>query len=285
MPRPSGVQSGLRRFSGVRGPGIRTLRRFRNRCFLDLAGDHRGNLLIVGSGRSGTTWLAELLNAGNDYRVMFEPFSWRHVSQCSTFRSRQYLRPGEASQEHLDTARIILNGELNTPWVDSRNHKHVCNKRLIKEIRGNLFLSWLLTSFPGMRVVFLLRHPCAYALSRIRQGFDVDYILRDMLAQPGLVTDFLKPHLRLLESLRTPFEKHVFQWCVEQAVPLATLRAGTVFPLFYEELCAAPERWFRSLLTNIGRASGDLPALDFSRPSSTSRPWGAVSHGRDPASA
>jgi len=285
LPGPSAYRPGLRRFAGARGSASRIFRRFRNRCFLDLAGDHRGNLLIVGSGRSGTTWLAELVNAGNDYRVIFEPFSWRHVSQSSAFHSRQYLRPGESSQVHLDTARIILNGNLSTPWVDSRNHRYVCRGRLIKEIRANLFLSWLLVNFPGMRVVFLIRHPCAYALSRVRQGFDVDGMLHDMLAQPALVADFLEPHLGFMKSLNSPFEKHVFQWCVEQAVPLATVPSDEFFPLFYEELCATPERSFQGLLTHIGRASKEFQTLDFGRPSSTTRPWSAVGHGQDPASA
>jgi hypothetical protein len=34
---------------------------------LDVTGDPRNTVLIAGSGRSGTTWLAEIVNHRNDY--------------------------------------------------------------------------------------------------------------------------------------------------------------------------------------------------------------------------
>ena len=41
---------------------------------IDLNYSPSNTVLIAGSGRSGTTWLSEILNYNNDYRSIFEPF-------------------------------------------------------------------------------------------------------------------------------------------------------------------------------------------------------------------
>ena len=48
---------------------------------IDADPDHRKTTVLAGSGRGGTTWLAELINYENDYRFMFdliEPILRRH---------------------------------------------------------------------------------------------------------------------------------------------------------------------------------------------------------------
>jgi hypothetical protein len=178
---------------------------------------------------------------------------------------------------------MILNGKLSSLWIDQLNHRSICQRRLLKEIRANLFLGWLIRHFPGLNVVFLIRHPCAYAVSRVRQGFDVDSVLLDMVSQPELVEDFLEPHLPLLHGLTSPFEKHVFQWCVEQAVPLKTLRTMDVLPVFYEEICVLPEQTFRTISEHIGNTSGAILDLDYDRMSSTAQPWSSRGLGEERA--
>jgi hypothetical protein len=45
------------------------------RLYRDSSEDIRRTLLIAGTARSGTTWLAELLGARLPCRIMFEPFN------------------------------------------------------------------------------------------------------------------------------------------------------------------------------------------------------------------
>ena len=35
--------------------------------------DYRNTIVLAGSGRGGTTWIAEIINYANEYRFIFEP--------------------------------------------------------------------------------------------------------------------------------------------------------------------------------------------------------------------
>jgi len=141
-----------------------------------------------------------------------------------TFRNRQYLRPDDDDPRFVDPARLVLTGKLRNVWADNFNRRLIAKKRLIKDIRANLFLKWLDVHFPGMPIVLLLRHPFAVASSRLHHDWSND--LADFLKQDALMADFLEPHRRLIETVGDPFEKHVVQWCVENWVPLKQFRRG-----------------------------------------------------------
>ena len=50
-------------------------RRILGRLHIDRNADPDACVLLVGSVRSGTTWLQEVINCRNEYRVLFEPFA------------------------------------------------------------------------------------------------------------------------------------------------------------------------------------------------------------------
>src|SRR5580704_5098197 len=134
--------------------------------FIDHDPDHRRATLVSGMGRSGTTWLAELLNYRNDQRLLFEPFDHQRVALAVNFTDHQYLRADDADPRYLAPARAIVTGLLRDPFVDQHNRRLVCGRRIIKEVRANLILKWLHTQFPGMPIVLIVRHPFAVAVSR-----------------------------------------------------------------------------------------------------------------------
>jgi hypothetical protein len=153
--------------------------------------DHRAAVFVAGSGRSGTTWLSELLLSGTQRRYVFEPLS-RHVPQTAVFHRdlvKLYLRPDGEYPEHVAAMRDVLTGRVRNRWTERFNRRIVAEGRLVKEIRANLLLGWLQTNFPGMPIVLLLRHPCAVAASFVREGWVGR--LGDLLAQPDLVADHL----------------------------------------------------------------------------------------------
>src|SRR5829696_6063462 len=116
-------------------------------------------LFLAGSGRSGTTWLSEIINHRRGYRYVFEPFNPREVGPFEHFNTKQYLRPDDQREEFLEPARLALTGGLRDPWTDRFNGRIVARRRLIKDIRANLLLGWIRANFPGMPIILLLRHP------------------------------------------------------------------------------------------------------------------------------
>lgn len=248
---------------------------------LDLGRDHRDSVLVAGSGRGGTSWLAEAVSAAGGYRYVFEPFHPGRVRAARPFGYRRYLRPREQSPDLLESAARILGGRVRGLWTDRFQRGLVHRRRLIKEIRANLFLAWLAENFPGLPLVFVLRHPCAVAHSKTRLGWRSR--LQEFLDQPDLVEDFLAPVAGRMRAAHTEFERHVFAWCVENRVPLAQLRRGQVHLVFYERLCESPEEELRRLFGYLGSGGVDRALSSLRKPSPLSRADSEILSGGSPA--
>lgn len=248
--------------------------------YVDLDRDPRHSVFLAGSGRSGTTWLSEIINYGGEYRYIFEPFHPDKVDLCKNFRRKQYLRPDDRREEYLGPARTILSGGLRNAWTDRFNRKHVVRRRLIKDIRANLLLGWMRANFPEMPQILLLRHPCAVTNSRLNLGWRD--ILDDTMEQKDLVKDFLQPFEEEIRAAETPFERSVFLWCIENYVPLRQLGSDSIHVTFYELLCARPANEVRRLFAFLGESFGEEIYRSLDRPSSLSRRESAVVIGERP---
>jgi hypothetical protein len=244
--------------------------RLLGRIYVDLGkGDHRDAVFLAGSGRSGTTWLSEVINYKGAYRYVFEPFNPARVRAFGHFRSKQYLRPGDVREAFLEPARLALSGDLKDPWTDRFNTKFVARRRLIKDIRANLLLGWMRANFPGMPIVLLLRHPCAVVSSRLALGWKDN--LGETMAQEVLVEDFLLPVEAEIRAARDDFERHLFLWCIDNYVPLRQFARGEIHLVYYEDLLENPEDGLRSLFGFLGEDMDDRVYGRLGRPSPLSR--------------
>jgi hypothetical protein len=243
-------------------------------------GDYRKTVFIAGVGRSGTTWLAETINFDGSYRVMFEPFHPKRNPMLRGWHDAQYIRPSDSSRRKLDAASRILSGNIHTKWVNRLNRRKFATQRLIKEVRANLLLKWLKTNFPEMPLVFILRHPCAVAASKMQtareHGFEWVNSLDVYLRQADLMEDHLSSFRSAMMQVEDPFEKFIHIWCIENYVPMKQLEADQVHILFYEDLCAAPEPTLTAVMGYLKRpiSSGMFQAV--LKPSALTRPHSAI---------
>lgn len=272
--------------TGLKRPSLPLMRKLRRRVcrriFFDLGNGASNAVLLVGTGRSGTTWVSDVINHKNDYRYLFEPFYPNKVALCSHFRYRQYLRPGDGRREFLEPARRILSGRLRNDWVDGHNRVMLARKRLIKDIRAHHLMGWLHDHFPGLRMILLLRHPCAVAHSKLKLKWGAP--LEEFLGQDELMQDFLSPFRSEIRSAQTVFEKQVFLWCVENYVPLKQFRTGELHVAFYENFCTDPQEEVRSLFAYLQEEPDQRVFEALKRPSVEARKDSAVISGKDPAS-
>jgi hypothetical protein len=259
----------------MRGPRGETvirapLSRLLGGLYVDLAkGDHRSSVFLAGSGRSGTTWVSEIVNHRNAYRFVFEPFYPDKVRVLRNFRRRQYLRPEDRREEYLAPARAILSGELRSLWADRFNKKFLARRRLIKDIRANLLLGWMRENFPGMPIILLLRHPCAVVASRLALGWQD--VLVETMEQEDLVEDFLLPVESEIRGSRGGFERHLFSWCIENYIPLRQFGPGEIHLAFYENFLAHPDHELRRLFAFLGEGFDERACRALQRPSPLSR--------------
>ena len=249
------------------------------RVHFDLNPDVCATTLIAGTGRSGTAWVANIVNYDNASRYMFEPFHPYNVARMAAFRYRQYLRPNTTDPAFVEPARAILTGRIKDGWIDQFNRRVFSRSRVIKEIRANLMLKWLKTQFPKMKLVLVLRHPCADANARLHLGWKSH--LDELLSQDDLVSDHLAPFVLEIGSAASEFEKHVYLWCIENYVALRQLAPGDVHLAFYENLCRQPRQEVARLFAFLGKPLRDEVYAKMDQPTVLSREESAVVVGGD----
>jgi len=259
-------------------------RRIGQRFVLDRDPDHRRSIFIAGTGRSGGTWLSEIINQHNEYRLVFEPFHPKRAPWMKPFGERVYLRPGDTNPEFHGLAQSIVTGKVRHPWTERFNRRFVADRRIIKEDFANLMMKWLRENFPGMPLVLLLRHPCPVALSFVTHGYRGAVL--PLLERKELVEDFLEPYVDAIRGARDTFERTLFLWCVETLVPLRQCGPEDVHVVFFENLVRHPESEVARLFAHVGKSMDGLDLEKLKIPSLTARrASSAVWTGADPADA
>jgi len=232
----------------------------------DTNNDIKNTVFLAGSGRGGTTWIAEIINHKNDYRFIFEPFYAQMMPLCKDFRNRQYIRPDDRNPVFLEPAEKILSGRFHNAWTDYYNRRVVSAKRLVKDIRASLFLKWIHRQFPDVPIVLLIRHPFAVVHSRTVLNWHDD--LTDLLDQKDLMSDYLVPYERYLRSSKDTFDRHLIRWCVENFVPLEQFGSSELHVAYYEEFCERPKEAIGRLFSYLGLSIDGRLFENLRRPSS-----------------
>jgi hypothetical protein len=238
-------------------------------------------ILIAGAPRSGTTWLAELLESSLSARLMFEPFHARLVPEFGYLKPFSYLRPDDVDDRLFESCHRVFDGSLRNPWVDKNLTTVRPRCRIVKSVRSNLMLAWLLQRFPEISNIFVLRHPCAVVLSRMHYGWNAEDDLASMLGQPRLVEDHLAPYLERIQSATTTEEKHAILWCITNLVPLRQLGHETLKPLYYEHLYSDRANVLKVLGRAVHRDLGNAPQTASERPSRTTTSLSPILRGDD----
>lgn len=256
-------------------------RKFNRIFYIDLNRDYKNSILLVGSGRSGTTWLSDIINYRNEYRYIFEPCHPQKVAAAKTFGNRKYIRKDDKNPQYFEAANKIFSGEIRNFWADNFNAKYIANKRLIKTIRMPLMVHWIYENFPSMPIICLVRHPIPTALSAVK--FNLFVRLEDFLSQEELVSDYLLPFMEPIKKAihGDEFEKHLYAWCIENYVMLKQINDINIHLIFYEELCIEPETEIKKIFNYLGKEFDDKVLELISRPSTVSRGWSAVKKGTD----
>jgi hypothetical protein len=256
----------------------RAIQPFYSQLYIDYNADYRNSIFLAGTGRSGTSWVSDIINYKREYRYIFEPFYIYGVDICREFKYIQYLRPDNQDTYFIEAAKEILYGTIRNKWADQYHRRFISNKRLIKDIRANLLLKWIHTNFPEIPINLLLRHPCAVAKSQLRgKSWPAD--LEVFLTQEALMEDFLNPFKRELETAQTDFEKHIVRWCIQNYVPLKQFVSGEIHVAFYENFCEEPEQEIDKLFSFLGKEYDEAVFAKLRKASPVTREDSAVISG------
>jgi hypothetical protein len=219
--------------------------------YLDIQKDICKSILVAGTARSGTTWLAEIIDSQIPCRIMFEPFHSKKVKEFRRFNYFQYMRPYEENEALLNSCQTLFTGDIRDKWIDRQIVHFLPRYRLIKEIRANLFLKWINNRFPELPIFFIIRHPCAVAFSRMQLAWSADLDIASFLSQNKLIIDFLSDKLDLIKGAKTEEQKHAVIWCISNLIPLKQFGVNQLKLIFYENLCTNPKNEVKKIFKSI----------------------------------
>lgn len=216
--------------------------------------DLPGTILLAGSGRSGTTWMSQIINHGNPYRDIFEPFHPKHVAKVKGWPFMRHIPSDQNNDAAAMVVKDLLAGQVRSRWTDAYNRRAFASQRLIKAIRANLMLGWVRRHCPHVKVLFAMRHPCAVVHSRVKLQWNTH--LDQLLAQPALMRSHLEPYRESIERAERsddPWVRHLAMWCIENVVPMHELGPTDTHLLRYEDLCRYFDDEVASLFAFLGR--------------------------------
>ncbi len=212
-------------------------------------------ILIVGSPRSGTSWLMEILGNIPGYTYTFEPFNpiWCSNPQRWGFQNRLYIPDDRDWLEVENYLTDIFNGNLvGFQHIYQTKPRYLINlffakKLIVKSIRVTRLLPWLVKRFDLANIYYVIRHPCAVISSQIKTGFcgyhdalppyknifpDLKYVLEEASKINGLDHNFLNK----IKNIKSLEEILAVVWCIDNYVPLSISKPYPWKVVIYERL-------------------------------------------------
>ncbi len=154
-------------------------------------------ILVTGSHRSGTTWLATMLALADDTLLVHEPFNieaWAYSLGGLAKRWFAYA-PGLPQEATLKAFDAVLERRTRQAFLTREPQYWLPPLRrgrlVIKDPIAALSSEWLAQNY-DLEVVVLARHPVAFAASLKRLGWS--YPFDHFLEQEALMHDHLEPY-------------------------------------------------------------------------------------------
>ena len=217
-------------------------------------GSYRNAVWIIGDGRSGTTWLSDIINWEKNFREMFEPFHPNKLELAKPYALHQYMRVNDDSDHYFaQLMNDIFTGRLKDERVDKVNKNIFYNGLLIKDIFGHLIASWVQKRHPNLKIVLLMRNPFEVALSKENTK---DWMWMEdpklFLEQKELYEDFLQPFEKTIRNVSDDYiERQIMIWAIIHYVLFQQIKKDNLHIVFYENLVDSPKKEITNLMRYI----------------------------------
>lgn len=217
-------------------------------------------VLVLGTGRSGTTWLAGLLAAPFRYRLLFEPFHPEHVEGAERVADHYY--PAEAIPSDVRSlCQAALGDRIDSDWIAQDSNRRFGmhrwrfwpKARICKSIRTNLLIPAYRSIFgEDLSIVVVIRRPQDVVESLMRVGFSWATEIETLLDQKPVVDRWQLPTAELRKLSRSPAAALATRWLIENIGLLRADPMPGVHTLRYERLRESPVEVVRDLCARVG---------------------------------
>jgi len=245
--------------------------------------DRRRTIVIFGSIRSGSTWLAEIISSLDGHLQIFEPLHYKYVPYVKKHISEwdKFVAKDEEWPEGVSIFNEILSGRVINAWIMSQATlmKVLTAKRLVvKIVRGNLLLEWFTNNIAIMTPVLVMRHPCAVIASQINKGWPLG---KNVLLGNSYFD--LHPEIRKSCShLSKPEELAALAWCLRYHAPLMVKKPYPFVLVCYENLVRNGEQELKKIFDAWDMPVDKNALSQLTVPSDTVTKNSQIVAGRDP---
>lgn len=218
------------------------------------------NIIITGCPRSGTTWLQELLCNIEKTYPLFEPL---YLDDSPKFKEigfewRQYIPEDYNWPEAKILFENLFRGQYLTPWMVSQANLDRLKDAeflIIKDVRANLLLPWLVKQFDIRPPIYIIRHPCATVASQMKMVWK-NVPPTFTIPETRFPGQYIK-YERILKNINSTVEHLAARWCLDNIVPLNHPGNNKLWiTVFYENLITNPQE---EILRIFNRLNMELP--------------------------
>jgi len=236
------------------------------------------SILIVGSPRSGTTWLMDILCSLPGYTSVFEPLNpiWYPESFEVGFRSRTFLKSDKIWPERKEYLEKIFTGKianlpikdtpldlLNTISINNLFNYIFGSKLIIKSVNMNRMLPWVIKNFPLKNIFYIIRHPCATISSQLRTGLygyrnssppyhDIFPNIQDIKKEISELDNLDFDLISKLKDLKKREEVLAFIWGLDNYIPLSFEKPYPWKTIIYEKLVMDGKKEIKKIFDDMG---------------------------------
>ena len=213
-------------------------------CELDKAADPL--CMVAGYTRSGTTLLGRMLANLFHCRPVHEPLNPKSSRYVSFFHERESLDLIRRSERHRQALRTVFSGQFRGTRMTNTGTGLIYHNRLVKIVRANHYLDYLLDVLPRTPFVFIMRNPVDCVQSRIRLGWDVPDFSHCFEEISKYLTS---EQCRVYREASDRVEQLAVSWCLDNFMALRNLQNDRFLLTRYETLVSDT----RNELQRIGR--------------------------------
>ena len=244
------------------------------------------HVIVLGSARSGTSWISENLAKPYRYRMLFEPEHPKQTKKGKILTDQWFddsCKPSKAAMKYF---KKIFKNRVDCDWIaqnSNRKYKRhlwpfIPKKFVIKFIRLNLSARFLYDTFK-IPIIFITRHPFDLIASQKRVDFPWLYDFSFFLHQDKLVSFVDKAFAYDLKYIneKSKTEKLAVRWCLENVIPLQyqSIPQDDFYIVKYEDLRDNIDL-YKNLCTHLN--FDILPDIDkeFKKPSTKTHPKSVI---------
>ncbi len=236
------------------------------------------HLIIMGSARSGTSWLSESISHQRGYRLLFEPDHPNHVKEGKLIADR-WLKGSEHCPDLERFFAKLLRNRIDNDWIAQHSFRKfkihlwpfLTKFYIIKLIRSNLAIEYLLKNIQ-VPVIKIVRNPESVLLSQLRVKFPWLFELNHFAANEELFKYVLANAQIDLSEKYDEFESLVIRWAIENAL----FPAIDGVPLYRYEDLSSNYSLVGEVMKNAGMVIPSDLNYRLSRPSSKTHPRSVI---------